>query len=157
MSDIYCGSKKDIPKGKKRGSMKQCAELGEVRYYGIKKIDQKLVDAVDDAKKKNTSATNKLASKKKSLEENYIKLIGKIKKVKDKLAVEKDKMAKLVLQKELESFETKQREIKIELSILQKPKAKSKSKSARAKPKKVKSKKLKSKSKTKKTKTKSKK
>ena len=43
MSDIYCGVSK-IPKGQKRGSMKECAEKGQIRYYGIKKIDKKTME-----------------------------------------------------------------------------------------------------------------
>jgi hypothetical protein len=36
MSDIYCSIGK-VPSGKRLGSMKECAELGQIRYYGIKK------------------------------------------------------------------------------------------------------------------------
>ena len=40
MSKIYCGSK-DIPKGKgiEKGSMKECAKKGQVRMYGLFKVD----------------------------------------------------------------------------------------------------------------------
>ncbi len=158
MSDIYCGSKKDVPKGKKRGSMKQCAETGEIRYYGIKKIDQKLVDAMEENKKKNASAKNKIASKKKSLEEAYITLAGKMKKLKDKIDAEKDKKEKVILQKELNLLEGKRAELKMEMAMLAKAKSsrqkgksksKSKSKSKLGRPKTKKSKpKSKSKSKS---------
>ena len=45
MSDIYCGIGK-IPKGQKMGTMRECAEKGQVRYYGIKKIDTKTLSIV---------------------------------------------------------------------------------------------------------------
>ena len=47
MSKIYCGIGK-VPKGSKRGSMKECVESGQIRYYGIKKIDPKLQGQVID-------------------------------------------------------------------------------------------------------------
>jgi len=33
-SNIYCGIK-EVPKGKKRGTMKQCKEQGQFRYFGL--------------------------------------------------------------------------------------------------------------------------
>src|SRR5690606_13795779 len=39
MTKIYCGIGK-VPKNKKLGTMKQCAEANQIRYYGIKKIDR---------------------------------------------------------------------------------------------------------------------
>ena len=50
MSKAYCGIAK-IPKGYKRGSMKDCAEAGQIRYYGLKKIDSKLVEHSKKSKK----------------------------------------------------------------------------------------------------------
>jgi hypothetical protein len=49
MSDIYCGIS-NVPKGSRRGSMKQCADKGQIRYYGIKKIDSRLIQADKDTK-----------------------------------------------------------------------------------------------------------
>jgi hypothetical protein len=40
MSQPYCGIGK-VPKGRVRGSMKACAEVGQVRHWGEKKIDQR--------------------------------------------------------------------------------------------------------------------
>jgi len=40
----YCGIKK-IPKGRKRGTMAECAELGKVMYYGVEKIDPAVLAA----------------------------------------------------------------------------------------------------------------
>lgn len=43
----YCGVGK-VPKGAVRGSAKQCAEQGQVRYWGIKKIDPRTLAAAKD-------------------------------------------------------------------------------------------------------------
>lgn len=40
MADIFCGVGK-IPKNARRGTMRECAEKKQIRYYGIKKIDAK--------------------------------------------------------------------------------------------------------------------
>lgn len=47
---IYCGVG-TIPKGKHRGSMKECIDAGQVRYYGVKKADPKLVETLDKKSK----------------------------------------------------------------------------------------------------------
>lgn len=39
---MYCGVK-NPPKGRERGTPEYCAERNQVRYYGIKKINKKLV------------------------------------------------------------------------------------------------------------------
>lgn len=74
MSKIYCGVK-DVPKGSKRGSMKECAESGKVSYYGIKKIDPKML-ALAQSRKKMPS--------KDALMKKVIPLRVKIKQLKDK-------------------------------------------------------------------------
>jgi hypothetical protein len=51
MSGLYCGPKDDIPKGKKRGSMKECVENGQYSYFGLNKIDKKLLKKSSSAKK----------------------------------------------------------------------------------------------------------
>lgn len=152
MTDIYCGSKKDVPKNKKRGSMKQCAELGEIRYYGIKKIDQKLVDAMEESKKQNSSMKSKLESKKRKLEGAYVGIVGKMTKLKSKIDAEKDKREKVLLQKEFDALGIKKAEIKMELALLPKQQSalNKKSKSSRmSRPVKAIKKKTKTQSKTK--------
>ncbi len=49
-SKVYC-SIGNVPKNKKRGSMKECIEKKQIRYYGIKKVDSKLVASVLKSKK----------------------------------------------------------------------------------------------------------
>jgi hypothetical protein len=40
---IYCGTKK-LTKNQRIGSLKECAEKKQIRYYGIKKIDNKTLE-----------------------------------------------------------------------------------------------------------------
>jgi hypothetical protein len=40
---IYCGTNKPT-KNQRIGSLKECAEKKQIRYYGLKKIDKKTVD-----------------------------------------------------------------------------------------------------------------
>ena len=40
---IYCGVA-DVPKGSKLGSMVECAKKNQVRYWGVKKIDPKILE-----------------------------------------------------------------------------------------------------------------
>jgi len=44
-SNIYCGSK-NVPKNKKLGSMIECAEKGQVSYWGVRKIDPRVLENV---------------------------------------------------------------------------------------------------------------
>ena len=39
---IYCGTK-DAPKGKRKGTMSQCVNKNQVRLYGLKVVDPKLL------------------------------------------------------------------------------------------------------------------
>lgn len=65
---IYCGVG-DVPKGKRRGNMKECAEANQIRYFGINKVDSKLLDSV---KKNKTQEKNK----EKLREETMFKIVG---------------------------------------------------------------------------------
>lgn len=43
MSQPYCGIGK-VPKGRKRGTAKECAEVGQVRHWGEKKVDKRTLE-----------------------------------------------------------------------------------------------------------------
>jgi hypothetical protein len=58
---VFCGITQP-PKGHKIGSMKECLEKKQVRYYGIKKIDSRLVDSVNDNKASKLEIISKMAS-----------------------------------------------------------------------------------------------
>ena len=107
MRKAYCGISK-VPKGQKRGSMKECAVSGQIRYYGLKKIDTKLVEYAKSSKKgqskRNTLIEQKAGikgkinaitkafkvekdiKKKKQLNEQYKKLVVELKKLNAELA-----------------------------------------------------------------------
>src|SRR5438105_1319796 len=96
MSNVYCGVGK-MPKGQKRGTMRECAEKGQIRYYGIKKIDPKKIQ---------------LAKKKDIIPESREKLIlkmttlrGTIKRNKGRYEGSKDKAAKAAYYKEWQDAE----------------------------------------------------
>jgi hypothetical protein len=89
-SDIYCGIKK-VPKNKKLGSMKECAEKGQVSYWGLKKIDTKILENTKSVKKMSLDKTRT----------NKIKLDTRLKKLTKDLDVAKDKEKKSTLKKEI--------------------------------------------------------
>jgi hypothetical protein len=99
MSDIYCGAKETIPKGKKRGSMKQCVEKKQISYFGIKKIDSKMIELLNGKNK---------TTKKESPMKTLLKLAGqrgtltaRISKLKKAIAAEKDSKKQKELEKQL--------------------------------------------------------
>lgn len=111
MSDAYCGIK-SVPEGKKRGSMKECAENGKISYYGIKKIDMKLVEAASKKKSKSKYSKNDLIVKIGALN-------GKIKKITKDLPYEKEKSVRTELEKELKKLEEELKVYKKEYAKLQ--------------------------------------
>ena len=56
MSKPYCGAGK-IPKDAKRGSAKECAQKGQIRYYGLKRIDSKTLEEGKAERKKGKPET----------------------------------------------------------------------------------------------------
>jgi hypothetical protein len=92
MSKIFCDLG-DVPKNKKRGSMKECAELGQAKYWGEKKMDQKLIELVVDRKqnKKKGSSTKSMEKEMDALKIKFAGLKGKIKRLTRELEIEEDK------------------------------------------------------------------
>jgi hypothetical protein len=58
---VFCGISQPIPKGHKLGSMKECLELKQVRYYGLKKIDSKLAESINIKKESKKDIMIKMA------------------------------------------------------------------------------------------------
>jgi len=64
----YCGSKSNPPKGKRFGTPQECADLNQIRRYGLNQVDQQVIDdAFERAKqrpkrKRAKSKTAKAAS-----------------------------------------------------------------------------------------------
>lgn len=55
--EIYCGYKEDLPRNRRHGTMKECAEMGKVSRYGRYKIDPVLGKTVGLKKKTDMSAS----------------------------------------------------------------------------------------------------
>lgn len=82
---IYCGIK-EVPEGKKLGTATQCASLGKVSYYGLKKIDQSAFEETNEVKQ--------LKKRYKKLHEDYSFYKGKLKNLESKHYYAKTKEAK---------------------------------------------------------------
>ncbi len=94
MSDkkIYC-SIGPVPSGHKLGTMKECADKKQVRYWGVKKIDPKMLEASKKGSVKRESR-DRIAVK-------MIGLRGKISKLTKQIKDEKDSAVKEKLKKDL--------------------------------------------------------
>ena len=110
-ANIYCDVG-DVPKGKKRGSMKQCAEKGQIKYYGEKKVDKKIIDSM-----LNKKSSKKSGNSEAQLDNLKLKLVGMMGKVKnlarkidnedDNKEVKKLEKEKNALEKEIEKTKEK--------------------------------------------------
>lgn len=96
MSDIYCGVGA-VPKKSKLGSMKQCAEKKQIRYWGVKKIDTKMLAL---AQGKSKTAKDKKTREKVMVEVSAYR--GKIRNLTKKLDGAKDAKEKSKLEKDLD-------------------------------------------------------
>lgn len=84
----YCGIGK-IPKGKKRGTAKECIKANQVRYYGLEKVDMDKINKTKTGTKKPKTGTY--------IQES-IKLINLT--TKARVLVEKIKTAKVIIESE---------------------------------------------------------
>jgi len=133
MSKPYCGIETKVPKGYHRATMQECIDNKQVRYYGLHKIDKKLLEA---PKKKRISNKDR--------EKQIGKLIivkAKVKKLKEKIDDTDDVDEKAVLKDQLKALKKEGVEISDKLketnTILDKPKVKAtniKSKKTATKP-----------------------
>lgn len=65
---VFCGATQPVPKGHRIGSMKECLENKQVRYYGLKKIDSKLVESLNNKKTKKDELLSEILTMKGKLE-----------------------------------------------------------------------------------------
>jgi len=79
---IYCGVDK-LKSNQKLGTPKECAELKQVRYYGLKKINKELVEEYKGIPVESDAKILKLAKKRGGLR-------GKIEKIKEEIDDYKD-------------------------------------------------------------------
>lgn len=130
MKTPYCGMNKTIPKPKtqRRGNMKECAELGQIRYWGLHKVDEKTAFASRNRR------SNEKATKTKLLNQ-FGSLRGKIQRLQKDLPREKDakkrsEMRELIrkMQEEVKIVSKKLNELNRLINDRNSPKSKSKSK-----------------------------
>jgi hypothetical protein len=116
MSKTYCGIG-DVPKGQKRGSMKECAEKGQIRYYGEKKIDPITMKLVEEKKMSKKGDFEKQMS---NLKIKISGLIGQRDNIKKRIAKEDNKKEKSKLQTELDNVEHDIEKSKNKLNLIKK-------------------------------------
>jgi hypothetical protein len=75
--DIFCGAGK-VPKNKRRGTMQECIEKNQFRYWGIKKIDSRVLAELDISKN--------IPETKGKLMIEYAKMNGRIKRLERELS-----------------------------------------------------------------------
>jgi hypothetical protein len=88
--NTYCGIK-EVPKNKKLGSMLECAEKGQVYYWGLKKIDNRILQNI---KKPKEITLDKARM-------NKIKFDTRLKRLTNELEYVKDKEKKSIIKKQI--------------------------------------------------------
>ena len=101
----YCGIK-TVPKNKRRGTMDECYSRGEIRYFGLNKIDSKVIE---NKKKKDILA---------SLELNQTMLTLKARKNLIQIKSLKKKIENTISTDEIEKINTKIETLKEENKII---------------------------------------
>lgn len=56
-TEIVCGVKDITKKNQRRGTMMECAEKKQIKYYGIKKVDKVIIDMLNEKKGSKKSYT----------------------------------------------------------------------------------------------------
>ncbi len=97
---IYCGSGA-LPKGHRYGSMQECLDKGQVKLWGLKKVDPRIIEASKLNKK------NKKVVKLDDLRIVQVSLRGKIKRKTNEIKGEKNEKVKNTLLKEIEELKVK--------------------------------------------------
>lgn len=106
--DFYCGLTPQ-KKGQRKGNMKECAEAGQVRLYGLYKVDPKILQNVKDAKKKKKDGEDTLPK----LTEKRGFLMGSFNRLK------KDLTKQGLTEAEIKKMREKMAEIKKEFETVQ--------------------------------------
>ena len=85
----YCGMKNKIPSGHYRGSIQECLQKNQIRYYGTQKVDQKMIQELINsiAKRKKKVSPMDYAKKRGTLGG----IISKLKKIREEIKHEKNK------------------------------------------------------------------
>lgn len=112
---IYCGMKKVPPKGARFGTAEECLKKNQVKLYGIKKINPKLVDEYIKNKEskprtvKNITKMSPEEEKRRDMRNEYLMLRGKEKRIQKYLLENKEisKEDKDKLEKKLDEIQNK--------------------------------------------------
>jgi hypothetical protein len=130
----HCGVD-PVPKGKKRASMKHCAENGQIRYYGIKKVDPTLLESIKKKKMSgmDTKTYTKLRIKLVVLQDKKRKTIEKIKIEKDATKKEKMKIEAKKMIEEIKELSDKYFKLKKDLNISRESRTSTKSRKVKSK------------------------
>ena len=101
----YCGMKNKIPSGHYRGSIQECLQKNQIRYYGTQKVDQKLIQELINSmpKRKKKVSSLEWASKRETLGG----IISKLKKIREEIKYEKKKEKLEKLKEEEEKLRNK--------------------------------------------------
>lgn len=91
---LYFGSKKEVPKGMRRASMIEAKEHGQISYWGVMKVDNRVLNM--DTKKHKITQKQMTAIRIKQ-----VRMRGTIKRLTRELRGEKDEKKKKKLEKEL--------------------------------------------------------
>lgn len=102
-TQIFCGASKKVPKGKRIGSMKECFNMNQVRFWGLQKIDPQLFKMRDEQLKIDQKIKSMKKSKDKLLA-TLAGLNGRIRKYNGEIAIKgKTKKEKADIQKKIDS------------------------------------------------------
>jgi peptidoglycan hydrolase CwlO-like protein len=108
---VYCGVDK-LKENQRLGTAKECAELKQVRYYGLKKVSKKIIDDNKGMPVQAEKRLSKLSKKRGGLR-------GKIMKIKDEIEDyknEEDYRKNQSYQKAVKKLEDEMKKLKEELS-----------------------------------------
>ena len=81
--EIVCGIK-EPKKNQRRGTMLECAEKKQIRYYGIKKVDKVILDMLNGTSKKKTYTLDEAVGKANGLKTRASRIIKEIESAKRK-------------------------------------------------------------------------
>jgi hypothetical protein len=119
---IYCGVDK-LKENQKLGSAKECAELKQVRYYGLKKINKDLVEDNKGMPVKSKGKIKKLIQKRGMLRGKIEKNKVEIEEIKEDVDYKKNKSLQATVKKledELKKYREELKKVIIKLKELEK-------------------------------------
>lgn len=108
----YCGIEQPLPKNYRLGSMEECLNAGKVNYYGIKKIDSRLIEARKKAKEGAVTI--------KKLQMDLMGFLGKENRLRKDLAVAKTVEAEDKIKKEMVELREKKAKLVEKINNLKK-------------------------------------